>query len=112
MVWTVSTSPNPSLTLSKSSAALPVRNGGFFTTVSSNGASNPIIWGIATDPTGTKINLLAFDPETGNTTTPMTQLFSAQVGTWQTGRAFLIPAVQNGRVFVVSYAQLAIFGLN
>jgi hypothetical protein len=112
MVWTLSTSPSPSLTLAKSSVALPVRNGGFFTTVSSNGASNPVIWAIATDPTGTKINLLAFDPETGDTTTPMTQLFSAQAGTWQTGRAFLIPAVQNGRVFVVSYEQLQIFGLN
>jgi hypothetical protein len=111
MVWTLSTSPSPSLTLAKSSAVLPVRNGGFFTTVSSNGASNPIIWGIATDSTGTKINLLAFDPETGNKSTPMNQLFSAQAGTWQTGRAFLIPAVQNGRVFVVSYEQLQIFGL-
>ena len=112
MVWTLSTFPSPSLKLAKSSAVLPIRNGGFFTTVSSNGASNPIIWGIATDPTGTKINLLAWDPETGSTTTPMTQLFSAQAGTWQTGRAFLVPAVQNGRVFVVSYKQLQIFGLN
>jgi hypothetical protein len=106
MVWTLSTSPSPSLTLAKSSPVLPVRNGGFFTTVSSNGASNPIIWAIATDPTSTTINLLAFDPES----TPMNQLFSAQAGTWQTGRAFLIPAVQNGRVFVVSYEQLQIFG--
>jgi hypothetical protein len=112
MVWNVKTSPSPSLKLAKASAVLPVRNGGFFTTVSSNGASNPIIWAIATDPTGKKINLFAFDPETGSTTTPMTQLFGAQAGTWQTGRAFLIPAVQNGRVFVVSYEQLQIFGLN
>jgi hypothetical protein len=111
-VWTLSTSPSPSLALAKSSVALPVRNGGFFTTVSSNGASNPILWAIAADPTGTKISLYAFDPETGNSSTPMTQLFTAQAGTWQTGRAFLIPAVQNGRVFVVSYEQLQIFGLN
>ena len=112
MVWTLSTSPTPTLTLAKSSAVLSIRNGGFFTTVSSNGASNPIIWGIATDPTSTQINLFAWNPETGNATTPMTQLFSAPAGTWQTGRAFLIPSVQNGRVFVVSYKQLQIFGLN
>jgi hypothetical protein len=110
MLWRVHTSPSPSLTLAKSSPVLPIRNGGFFTTVSSNGALTPIIWAIVVDPTSTKLSLLAFDPETGSNTVPMTQLFSAPAGTWQTGRAFLVPAVQNGRVFVVSYEQLQIFG--
>ena len=113
MVWTLSTSPNPSLTLAKSSAALAIRSGGFFTAVSSNGASNPIIWVVALGSDLFTINLFAFDPETGNNSQPMNQLFNGTAGTWNsTSRAFLVPVIANGKVFVATYAQLAIFGLN
>jgi hypothetical protein len=113
MVWTLSTSPSASLALAKSSPALAIRTGGFFTTVSSNGASNPIIWAVALGSDLFTVNLLAFDPETGNTSQPMNQLFNGKAGTWNsTSRAFLVPVVANGNVFVATYAQLAIFGLN
>ncbi len=114
MVWKLATSPSPSLSLITSSPALGLPKVSFFTTVSSNGTANPIIWslslGIGVDP---PVYLRAFDPETGNTTQPMNQLFSGTAGNWNsTSRAFLVPVVANGKVFVATYAQLAIFGLN
>ena len=73
-----------------------------------------IIWslslGAGVDP---PVYLRAFDPETGNLTQPMNQLFNGTAGNWNsTSRAFLVPVVADGKVFVATYAQLAIFGLN
>jgi len=84
--------------------------GGFFTTVSSNGTANPIIWALSR-PVSSKssnVNLFAFDPEQG-----MKQLFSGSAGTWPNtgGDANLVPVVANGRVFVASNKELRIFGL-
>jgi len=81
--------------------------------VSSNGASNPIIWAVALGSDLLTVNLRAFDPETGDPSQPMNQLFNGTAGTWNsTSRAFLVPVVADGKVFVATYAQLAIFGLN
>ena len=110
-VWKLATSPSPSLSLAASSPTIPmIQWPGFFTTVSSNGKANPIIWALshpvsATDRT---IHLYAFDPLSGTT---MTQLFSAAAGVWpRPGNSNIVPVVANGQVFVASYKQLQIFG--
>ena len=112
-VWKLVTTPKPTLQLVTSSVAngSPLR--GFFTSVSSNGTSNPIIWSLSRGAAGlTSIYLSAFDPETGTTTQTMHQLFNAQVGQWNnTGRPNLVPVVANGKVFVATLKQLAIYGL-
>ncbi len=112
-VWKLVTSPSLSLQLVTSSVAngSPLR--GFFTTVSSNGTSNPIIWSLSREANSlTSIYLSAYDPETGSTTQTMNQLFNALAGPWNTtGRPNLVPVVANGRVFVATLQQLAIFGL-
>jgi hypothetical protein len=88
------------------------QNPGFFTTISSHGNANPIIWAIS-HPPNTKaapISLFAFDPESGTT---MKELFKGTAGAWPNlgGNSNLVPVVANGRVFVASNKQLQIFGL-
>jgi len=88
------------------------QNPGFFTTISSNGNANPIIWAIS-HPPNTKaapIYLFAFDPESGTT---MKELFKGTAGAWPNlgGNSNLVPVVANGLVFVASNKQLQIFGL-
>jgi hypothetical protein len=113
-VWKLKTSPTPSLT--KLTVSLSIgggQDGGFFTTVSSSGRANPIIWAVSrpVSKTSTGINLFAFDPESGGST--MKQLFVGNAGTWPNygGNANLVPVVANGKVFVASYKELRIFGL-
>jgi len=115
MVWKVQTSPKAHLTKVTTSPSVggSPQDPGFFTTISSNGTSNPIIWALSRPPNTAKapIYLFAFNPDSGGTT--MTQLFKAQAGAWPNlgGNANLIPLVANGQVFVASYQQLRIFGL-
>jgi len=113
-VWKVQTSPKVSLTNISNSNSLPgQQNPGFFTSVSSNGNADPIIWAV-THPNFSSpytIQLYAFDPEAQGTT--LTQIFSAPAGTWPSSMANsnIVPTVANGKVFVASYQQLAIFCL-
>ena len=113
--WKVKTSPKPALQLVNSSASGVggAQDGGFFTSVSSNGSASPIIWALnrpasASQP---KISLFAFNPDV--TGTSMTQLFKAFAGAWQNfgGNSNSVPVVANGQVFVASNKQLQIFGL-
>jgi hypothetical protein len=113
MVWRLQTSPKPTLTNVTSSG--PVRGGqtpGFFTTISSNGSSNPIIWTLS-HPFGPAhiVSLYAFDPDSSGSS--MTQLLRVAAGSWPhiNGNANLVPVVADGRVFVASNMQLQIFGL-
>ena len=115
-VWRVVTSPTAMLTNVTNSSGLGnnVQDPGFFTSISSNGTANPIIWAIsrpATTSNGAPISLYAFDPESGGST--MSQLFNATAGAWPntSGNANLVPVVANGLVFVASHQQLQIFGL-
>jgi len=112
MVWKLLTSPAPSLTKVTSSPALNTVGTGFFTSVSSNGTANPILWALSR-PTGKKtaVYLYAFDPDLGGAT--MKQLFLGTAGTWVTNGANtnLVPVVANGKVFVASYKELVILGL-
>lgn len=114
-VWKLQTSPTPSLTkISTSPSIGGGQDGGFFTTISSNGTASPIIWAVSrpVSRTSSNVNLFAFDPESGGST--MAQLFSASAGTWPNtgGNANLVPVVANGKVFVASNKELRIFGLH
>jgi hypothetical protein len=115
--WSVLTSPQASLKLVSSSSSIGGGQGssGFFTSISSNGKANPIIWALAR-PANTKtapLRLLAFNPDSGKTKTTMTELFASTAGAWPNlnGNANLVPVVANGLVFVASNKQLQIFGL-
>jgi hypothetical protein len=111
--WKVQTSPKAALIRVATSPSIGgAQNPGFFTTISSNGNANPIIWAIS-HPPNTKaapIYLFAFDPESGST---MKELFKAKAGAWPNlgGNSNLVPVVANGMVFVASDKQLQIFGL-
>jgi hypothetical protein len=112
--WKVQTSPKPALVLASTS---PNINGGqdpgFFTSVSSNGTSNPIIWVLSrpVSSSAPRIYLVALNPDAGGSS--MTQLFKGFAGAWQNvgGNSNLVPVVANGQVFVASNKQLQIFGL-
>jgi len=113
-VWKLATSPSPKLTNVTSSAALSTgQDPGFFTSISSNGNANPIIWALSRPltPKSTGISLYAFNPDSGGST--MTQLFKASAGSWPNygGNSNTVPVVANGKVYVVSNKQLQIFGL-
>ncbi|MGB9236948.1 MAG: hypothetical protein WCC04_21265 [Terriglobales bacterium] len=112
--WKIQTSPTVALKKVSTSPSIGgSQNPGFFTTISSNGNSNPIIWALSHPPNTSKapIFLFAFDPESGGSR--MKQLFTAQAGAWPnvTGNSNLVPVVANGQVFVASNKQLQIFGL-
>jgi hypothetical protein len=117
LVWSVNTtSSSPSLTNVAKSESIPGgQDPGFFTSISSNGLSNAIIWAVSRPPASSStspIGLFAFNPDSLNGTT-MTQLFKAEAGNWPnvTGNSNLVPVVANGEVFVASNKQLRIFGL-
>jgi hypothetical protein len=105
------TSP-PSLNYIGSSTALSTgQDPGFLTVVSSRGtaAGSAIVWAVArpTQYSPADVLLYAIDPTNGN------QLYAGVAGTWPNvyGNANIMPVVANGKVYVASYAQLAIFGL-
>jgi hypothetical protein len=113
-VYQVITSPLPALNLVAQSTSLfgTQQDAGFFTTISSNGTSNAVIWALAR-PLGVSSNavrLYAFNPDSGSTLKP---IYTSSAGTWPNlnGNANLVPVVANGEVFVASYKQLDIFGL-
>lgn len=115
LVWKVNTSPKPSLAnMSKSPGISGGQNPGFFTSISSNGASNAIIWAVSrpASASNNSVFLEAFNPDALNGTI-MTRLFSSQAGNWPnfTGNSNQVPVVANGEVFVASNKQLQIFGL-
>jgi hypothetical protein len=112
-VWKLQTSANPSLTLVSTSATVGGgQTPGFFTAVSSNGKSNPIIWALS-HPSGfnAALYLYAFNPEIAGTT--LRQIFRASAGTWPNpqNNSNQVPVVTLGKVFVASSKQLTIFGL-
>jgi Bacterial Ig-like domain (group 3) len=113
MVWKVQTSPTVALTeVTVSPRIGGSQDPGFFTTISSMGNANPIIWALARPlALTTAINLFAFDPESGGG--EMKVLFKGTAGAWPnlSGNANLVPVVANGLVFVASNQQLQIFGL-
>jgi hypothetical protein len=113
-VWKLATSPQVSLTnTTNGSIAGSIQDPGFFTSISSNGTSNPIIWALSrpNGNAGEPISLYAFNPDSGGGS--MTNLFTSTAGNWPNtgGNSNLVPVVANGLVFVASNQQLQIFGL-
>jgi hypothetical protein len=113
MVWKLQTSPKPILTKVAQSSSLPGgQNGGFFTSVSSNGNSNTIVWALARPVSATKygVNLFALNPDAGKT---MKVLFHVIAGAWPNfnGDINQAPVVANGKVYVATNKKLKIFGL-
>jgi len=113
-VWKVITSPAPVLkNVTTSSTLTSGQNGGFFTSISSNGNKNAIIWALSRplSVSQTGITLYAFNPNSG--LNPMVALFQGSAGSWPNlaGDSNQVPVVANGEVFVASNKQLQIFGL-
>jgi hypothetical protein len=124
ILWKLQTSPSVSLVQQATSGSIGgSQDPGFFTSVTSHGAkssSDPIIWAVSRpDVAGTAsspgpIYLWAFKGQPSGSS--LTQIYKAQAGGWYTpgdnANANLVPVIANGRVFVASYKQLRIFGLN
>jgi len=119
VVWKVKTTgARPQLVYESASARLITgQDGGFFTTVSSNGtqANSQIIWAVSR-PVDTKpstVVLYAFNPSAYDLMGQNATLFSGVAGNWPNSgaNAPIVPLVANGRVYVATYKRLAIFGL-
>jgi len=92
---------------------------GAVTSVSSDGTSDAIIWVVprplSWGTAGVNLNLMAFQATPVNGVLPL--LYLAPAGSWFYGANGggesnnAPPTVANGRVYVVSYGQLTIFGL-
>ncbi len=113
-VWKLQTSPNPKLTgVASGTISAGGQDPGFFTSVSSNGNTNPLIWALSRpiSPGQPGISLYAFNPKSGGSKMPL--LYKNQAGAWpnQGGNSNLVPTIANGKVYVASYAQLQVFGL-
>ena len=111
-VWKLQTKTTPKLTqVAHGVISNGVPNPGFFTSVSSNGNANPIIWALSRPQSQQHNNvwLYAFNPAPGG----MTQLYKRYAGPWpnQGGDSNLVPVVANGKVYVGSNKELEIFGL-
>jgi hypothetical protein len=112
ITWKVQITPTPTLAKQNTSPTLSSgQDPGFMTSVSSNGAvaGTTIIWGVGKpiDSSPANVTIYAIDASNG------TVLFSDKAGTWPNvgGGANIVPVVANGKVYVASFKQLAIFGL-
>ena len=115
-LWTLQTSPTVELIQTGAQMVNKGHQGqdpGFFTSISSSGSSNAIIWAVSRpiSTTDTEVTLYAMNATPSNGTLP--NLFQAKAGSWPTlrGNANIVPTVANGRVYIASYKQLSIFGL-
>jgi len=109
--WQVHTKPKPILVADAWQQTIETgQDGGFFTTVSSNGNTNGIIWAIGR-PDGTHNNAVYLDAFDANSGDPLVTNLIA--GSWPhtAANANLVPVVTGGRVYVGSFKQLSIFGL-
>jgi len=114
IVWKLETSPQPKLTpVSRSPVLRSGQFPGFFTSISSNGETNPIIWALARplSQSTNAVGLYAFNPEVPGQT--MTPLLHVMAGAWPNvgGDLNQVPVIANGRVYVATNKQLQIFGL-
>ncbi|HLJ29722.1 MAG TPA: DUF5666 domain-containing protein [Candidatus Angelobacter sp.] len=111
-LWTVQTSP-VKLIKAGSQSINSGQDKGFFTSISSSGFTNAIIWAVSR-PTSfwdTRVTLYAINATSSSGTLPI--LFQATAGSWPNlgGNANLVPVVANAHVYVASHKQLSIFGL-
>lgn len=119
-LWGFQTSPQISLVGQGSSENLPSASVGFFTSVSSRGKSNAIVWAVSRPDMSSGSPLLwlyAFKAVPDGAASSVPRLFHAVAGVWSPtaydgANSSSVPVVANGKVYVGSYQQLAIFGLN
>jgi hypothetical protein len=119
-LWGFQTSPQITLVGQGSSENLPSASVGFFTSVSSRQRSHAIVWAVSRPDMSSGSPLLwlyAFKAVPGGATGSLPRLFHAIAGVWSpTARdganSSSVPVVANGKVYVASYKELAIFGLN
>jgi hypothetical protein len=112
IIWDLATSATSPASLSQE-RAIPIisgQDGGFFTSVSSNGVQpgTAIIWAVGRPTANTGApTLYAIDPTGGAI------LLQTPAGSWVNGasNANIVPTVANGHVYVGSYGQLQDFGL-
>jgi hypothetical protein len=111
-LWKAPISP-ATLESDRSFSITPGQDGGFFTTVSSNGQQpgTAIIWAVGRpkDANPAQVTLYAFDPTAATDSLPV---FSSPAGSWPnpSNNSNIVPVVANGKVFVASFAALNIFG--
>jgi hypothetical protein len=115
MVWKLATSPTVHLVKAAASPSLGgTQFPGFFTSISSNGVNQVVIWALTRPQggNGSPIYLYAF-AEQASSSQPLKMLFKGVAGAWPNlgGNSNLVPVVANGEVFVASHRQLQIFGL-
>jgi hypothetical protein len=112
-LWNLQTSPSVKLVSAGTQTISAGQDPGFFTSVSSSGSNDAIIWAVSHPATATStgVKLFAINPQSSGGTLPM--LFSAVAGSWTslTANANIVPVVANGHVYVASNKQLTIFGL-
>ncbi|HEY6340634.1 MAG TPA: hypothetical protein VIY49_04005 [Bryobacteraceae bacterium] len=123
ILWQIQTSPK--VTLSQVASSPPIggtEDPGFFTSVSSAGATEAIVWAVSRPNNSQNksgvcqgdntVYLYAFNAGgAGGGTLP--QLFKAAAGTWPacTANTNIVPVEANAKVYVAANQQLAIFGL-
>jgi hypothetical protein len=109
--WQIQSPAAPHL-VAEGAATIPSseQDGGFFTTVSSNGttAGSAIIWAVGR-PTGVSYNpigvtLYAFDARPTGSPATYNQIYSLGAGAWPNtfGNANIVPVVANGYVYVAN----------
>jgi len=131
-VWHVNTGPAPSLVQEHASLDLGGSgDGGFFTSVSSNGANDVIIWAVSRSTSNANgqppPRLFAFQPVPGAYDLKLLfpilppgvlpgfpagrwDLPALSNGTHSDANSDIVPVVANGHVYVASYRELDIFG--
>jgi outer membrane protein assembly factor BamB len=110
-IWLVESTPRITLSLQRETGKVANgQDGGFFTSVSSNGKEpgTVILWAVGrpTNNNPAHVDLYAFSAS-GKL------LYSAVAGSWPntTANANIVPVVANGKVYVAANGSLAIFGL-
>jgi hypothetical protein len=112
IVWRLNTSASAPATLTKGPSAKITsgQEGGFFTSVSSNGQQfgTAVVWAVGR-PTAVpgSIPLYAIDPTSGRI------IYTAVAGSWASGNSNsnTVPTVAGGHVYVATNKVMTIFGL-
>ncbi len=112
MIWGLNTPASSPATLTQQASAKisSGQEGGFFTSISSNGeqAGTAVVWAVGR-PTQVPgpLPLYAINPTSGSV------IYTANAGQWASGNsnANTVPTIANGHVYVGSNKELTIFGL-
>jgi hypothetical protein len=112
-LWNLQTSPSVELVNAGSQTITSGQSSGFFTSISSSGSNDAIIWAVShpLSTTNTGVTLYAINAQPSAGKLPI--LFNAVAGSWThlTGDANIVPVVAGGHVYVASDKGLSIFGL-